>query len=87
MSTRHTIHTEALTWREINGEVVILDLEASKYLSLNGTGALLWSALAEGADDAQLIELLTERYGIDEATATRDVDAFLDRCATLGLVQ
>jgi hypothetical protein len=54
---------------------------------LNGTGALLWSALAEGTDDAQLIELLTERYGIDEATATRDVDAFLDRCATLGLVR
>lgn len=87
MSTRHTIQQEALTWREIDGEIVILDLEASKYLSLNGTGAMLWTALADGADDDELITLLADRFGIDAETAERDVTDFLRRCVDLGLLR
>jgi hypothetical protein len=87
LSTRHTIQKDALTWREIDGEIVILDLAASKYLSLNGTGALLWTALADGADDDQLIAVLTDRFEIDAETAGRDVSAFLQRCVALGLVR
>lgn len=87
MSTRHTIQNDALTWREIDGEIVILDLQASKYLSLNGTGAMLWTALADGADDDQLIAMLTDRFEIDAGTAENDVTAFLRRCADLGLVR
>ena len=36
-------------WREIDGEVVVLDTEASKYLAGNRTAAALWSKLAAGA--------------------------------------
>ena len=31
-----------LTWQVIGDEVVILDLEGSVYLKLNGTGRVLW---------------------------------------------
>lgn len=87
MTTRHTINTAGLTWREIDGEVVILDLEHSRYLSLNGTGAFLWRALADGVDDGELAALLSDRYDLDRDRATRDIAVFLERCTALGLVR
>lgn len=87
MSTRHMIRTEGLTWREVDGEIVILDMRGSKYLSLNGTGALLWKAMAEGAEDDRLIALLADQFELDEETAARDVDAFIERCVGLDIVR
>jgi len=83
----HVIRDNDLTWREIDEEVIVLDLVSSKYLSLNGTGALLWKRLATGAEDDQLVDLLTERFGIAREVAETDVAAFLDHCTALGLVR
>ena len=66
-----------LTWQEIDEEIIVLDLKASSYLKLNGTGAHLWKQLESGADVAGLVSSLVGAYEVDEATARRDVDAFL----------
>lgn len=65
-----------LDWREVEGELVALDLRESRYLAVNRTGQVLWAALAEGATRAQLVERLIEEFGIDHARAAADVDAF-----------
>jgi hypothetical protein len=82
----HTIREENLSWREVDKEIIILDLGSSKYLSLNGTGALLWKRLAIGADDAELVDLLVDSFRIDRAVAENDVRAFLDHCSSLGIL-
>ena len=38
-----------LDWREVDREVVALDLRESRYLAINRAGQVLWAALAEGA--------------------------------------
>ena len=65
-----------LEWREVEGELVALDLRESRYLAVNRTGRVLWAALAEGATRDQLIERLVEAFGIERARAAEDVDAF-----------
>jgi hypothetical protein len=65
-----------LDWREVEGELVALDLRDSRYLAVNRTGQVLWAALAEGATRDQLVERLTDTFGIDDARAAADVDAF-----------
>ena len=35
-----------LDWREVEGELVALDLRESRYLAVNRTGQVLWAALA-----------------------------------------
>jgi hypothetical protein len=65
-----------LDWREVEGELVALDLRESRYLAVNRTGQVLWAALAEGATRAQLVERLIEDFDIDQARAAADVDAF-----------
>ena len=66
-----------LTWQVIGDEVVILDLEGSVYLKLNGTGRVLWERLAESCTDSELVEALVDRFGIDEDRAAADVAGFL----------
>lgn len=71
------LRTSALEWREVEGEIVALDLQAQTYLAINRSGAVLWPALAEGATREDLVARLIARFDVDKATALADVDAFL----------
>ncbi len=66
-----------MTWHEVGGDVVVLDLDGSVYLKLNGTGRVLWELLAEGTDQEHLRAALVENYDVDPATAATDVDEFI----------
>ncbi len=72
------LRTKALEWREVEGEIVALDLQAQTYLAINRSGAALWPALAEGATQEDLVARLIARFDIDKEKALADVDAFLD---------
>jgi hypothetical protein len=66
-----------LTWHVAGDEVVVLDLEGSVYLKLNGSGRVLWERLAAGSTEPELIAALVEQFGIDAGRATADVAAFV----------
>jgi hypothetical protein len=76
----------ALDWREVEGELVALDLRESRYLAVNRTGRLLWVALAEGATRDDLVERLVETFGIEQSRAEHDVDAFTAELDSRGLL-
>jgi hypothetical protein len=80
------LNTDAVSWREVDGEVIALRHESSEYLSTNGTGTVVWNALVPGASRPELVELLVTQYGIDESRAASDVDAFVDVLASHGLL-
>lgn len=86
MADRYKLRSEALEWREVEGEVVAADMRASVYLSVNRTGAELWPALAEGTTEEAMITRLMEAYGIDREQARRDVGSFLDALRAQGLL-
>jgi hypothetical protein len=67
----------AVEWREVDGELIAIDLDASEYISANATGVRLWRALAAGSDRGRLVRLLLDAYDVDEATAAADVDRYL----------
>jgi hypothetical protein len=66
-----------LTWHVAGEDVVVLDLKGSVYLKLGGSGRYLWERLSEPCEASSLTMGLVEKYGIDEARATNDVEAFL----------
>ena len=66
----------AVDWREVEGEVVVLEHDGSTYLAVNQSGAALWPALARGATVKELVEILCERFDVDTAQAQADVEAF-----------
>lgn len=80
------LRDEGLNWREIDGEVVVLDIERSHYLNLNATGCVLWLMLAEGATERQLVDKLIAEFAVTEPTARDDVEAFVASCRENGLL-
>jgi hypothetical protein len=80
------LRDEALHWRQIEDEVVAVDIKTAAYLGANPAGALLWEALADGATKDELANLLVKRFSIDEARAAADVDAFLAQLDEAGLL-
>jgi Coenzyme PQQ synthesis protein D (PqqD) len=84
--TELRLNSTAVSWREVDGEVLALDLGSSTYLGTNPTGALLWKALAEGTSRDRLVELLTAEFDVDEGRAAADVDGFLRHLDAQGLL-
>ena len=80
------VRADALEWREVDGEIVALDLRRSVYLAINPSGALLWPALVEGASRDELVTRLSDEAGISAEVASADVDRFLSELAEHGLL-
>ena len=71
------LRAEGLEWRALDADIVALDLQRAEYVHVNRSGAELWRLLAAGTTRAQLVRHLSETYGLSEAQASADVDAFL----------
>jgi hypothetical protein len=75
-----------VTWHVAGDDVVVLDLQGSVYLKLNGSGRVLWERLVEPCTEGDLVAALVDMYGIDEARARADVEAFVADLRGRGLL-
>jgi hypothetical protein len=76
----------AVQWREVQGEVIAVDLRNSRYLSVNRSGALLWPLLWRGTTITELARVLMDRWSLDEPVAHRDADRLVGWLHDAGLL-
>jgi hypothetical protein len=81
------IRATGLMARDLDGEVVLLDLLGSRYMTLNESGALLFHRLQDGATRADLIACLVGAYDLPEDDAATDVDEFVATLAEASLLE
>ena len=74
-------------WRDVQGDVVALDLRRSVYVATNDAGTVLWSRLSEGATREELVAALLAEFDVVSDIAETDVDAFLHRLEELDLIE
>lgn len=71
--------------------VVIAIGSASKIFNgmvkLNETGELMWEKLVEGTTREELLATILETYEVDEETATKDVDNFIQTLKKPGIIE
>jgi hypothetical protein len=72
------LQTDHLTWRRVDESILVFDLNHSTYLSVNGTGLVIWPYLIAGTTLDALVELLLETFDVSEDVARRDVRLFVD---------
>jgi Coenzyme PQQ synthesis protein D (PqqD) len=61
----------------VGDEALLIDLASGSYFSATGAGAVAWRDLAAGRTVAETAATLVERYSIDPATTSREVEAFV----------
>ena len=83
---RYRLRDAAVSWRDVDGEVVALDIESGEYLSLNGSGRVLWLALVEPVSMDELGALLVETFGISESLGRADASVFVADLESRALV-
>ena len=74
-------------WMDVEGQIIAMHPDMSRYLGTNPAGTLLWKALSEGATRTSLATLLRETYGIEEDRALADVDTYLTSLAQHELLE
>ena len=88
MATRHSILGDAVAWREVDGEFVLISVETTHYYSLNSTGSNAWRILLEGPQTADSIAgALAARHGLDPTTICAEVSALLEHLRGEGLIR
>ncbi len=75
---------EGYILRNVAGSFVVVPIgeavsEFNGMMNLNDTGAFLFEKLIEGISRDDLISALTDEYDVDAKTASKDVDAFIEK--------
>jgi hypothetical protein len=81
------LRVDDMTWREIDGDLVILDLRSSTYLTANASATVLMRQLTEECSLPQLVQALVDAFDIPDHRAQQDVQAFLDELGASGLLE
>ena len=86
-SGQFRLDQSAVSWRDVDGDIVALDVASGAYFTVNGSGRVLWTALVESASADDLTELLVSTFGIAEEQARVDATAFLEDLSSRSLLE
>lgn len=77
---------EHVVFQQVEGEMILLDLNAEKYFSLDEVGARIWQLLGEHGDVEDVVRAMLAEFDVDAPTLRRDLDELLERLAAAGLL-
>jgi len=73
--------------QEVDGEMVLLDMNSENYFGLDAVGTDIWQAIQEKETLQAVLEVLLEQYDVEEEVLKRDLLAFVGKLEESGLVK
>jgi len=77
--------------QQVAGQSIVLpidgDIDMNAMIKLNETGAFLWERLQTGTTEDELTAALLAEYKVDEATARRSVQRFVEKLRDNGYLE
>ena len=73
--------------QEIDGEMVLLDMESENYFGLDEVGTDIWQAMQEHGRLQEVFNTLLEQYDVEPEVLERDLQDFVDKLAKSGLIE
>ena len=73
--------------QEVDGEMVLLDMNSENYFGLDEVGTDIWKAIEEKRVLKEVLERLMEQYDVDEEVLKKDLIAFVEKLQDSGLVE
>lgn len=77
---------KSLAYREVAGEMFVVDAAAARLHELNGPAAVIWAGLAKGRGAAAIAADIAEKFEVDQATALADTEEFISELTAAGLL-
>ena len=77
---------DSVSVREVDGELVFLDLDGGQFFVSGGVGPRVWELLTAGNSVEEITKLVSERYGVERSGVRRDVESFVAALLDRGLV-
>jgi Coenzyme PQQ synthesis protein D (PqqD) len=71
----------------LGNDVIILDLRAGLYFSVNDVGALVWQLIQEPRTVGQVRDAVLDSFDVDPQTCERDVRALIQDLVSRNLVE
>ena len=76
----------SLTWRVVDREALIVDLQTGDYFSLNPIATDIWERLHVGQEPAEIATDLAAQYAMEADMVAADVGALLAQLRDAGLL-
>ena len=78
--------------REVAGSSIVVPVgtvqaDFTGMITLNPVGAFLWRNLEKETTREELLKNVLAQYSIDEETASRDIDRYLEKLRNKGLLE
>jgi hypothetical protein len=70
--------SDNFVFNEVDGELVMMNIETGAYASLNETGKSIWTLLDAPKSLSEVVSSLVEEYEIDQATCEKEVLPFVE---------
>ena len=85
---RSTVPARAtnIAWQVIDGELVILRIDADELVGINEVGATVWDLVDGKRSVDGIAGEIAAHYDVDRDTALRDTDTFLHELEDMGAV-
>ena len=81
------IFAETVFAQEVDGEMVLLDMESENYFGLDEVGTAIWQAMQEKETLKEVFETLLEQYEVEEEMLEHDLRNFVGKLVESGLVE
>ncbi len=81
------IFADTVFAQEVDGEMVLLDMESENYFGLDEVGTAIWQAIQEDGLLQNVLETLLEQYDVEEEVLKKDLIGFVEKLVESGLVE
>jgi len=73
--------------QEVDGEMVLLDMESENYFGLDEVGTSIWQAMQEKETLQEVLDVLLEQYEVEEEMLENDLKVFVAKLKESGLIE
>jgi hypothetical protein len=79
--------SENVVWRDLEGEIVILNLTSGVYFSVDGVGTRIWTLMSEQVATDDIVRKLISEFDVEEAQLRSDMESLMRDLASQGLIE
>jgi hypothetical protein len=81
------VFSDTIFAQEVDGEMVLLDMESENYFGLDSTGSAIWNAISKKQILQDVFDTLLQEYDVKPDILERDLLNFINELETNKLIK